>query len=99
MKNYSKLIRNTLCLLALCTILPACEVEEIPDPNNATLEDIRENPTVGKLNNLVVGAESGMRNSLGTYYDAVSVVGREIYRFSSADPRFTSDLLLSLIHI
>jgi len=93
MKNYSKLIRNTLCLLALCTILPACEVEEIPDPNNATLEDIRENPTVGKLNNLVVGAESGMRNSLGTYYDAVSVVGREIYRFSSADPRFTSDLL------
>ncbi|WP_266202668.1 RagB/SusD family nutrient uptake outer membrane protein [Pontibacter kalidii] len=93
MKRYRKLTTNVLGLLALCLTLPACEIDDVPDPNNSTIEDIRENTTVGQLNNLVVGAESGMRNSLGTYYDAVSVIGREVYRFSASDPRFTTDLL------
>lgn len=93
MKKYSKIATYTLAMLVLCLALPACEIDDIPDPNNTTIEDIRENTTVGQLNNLVVGAESGMRNALGTYYDAVSVIGREIYRFSASDPRFTTDLL------
>ena len=38
----------------------------------------------------------------GIYLDAVGVIGREMYRFSSADPRYTSNLLgsrLSTIQI
>ena len=34
-----------------------------------------------------------MRNSLTTYLDAEGIIGREIYRFSSSEPRFTTDLL------
>ena len=93
MKSYKLIYKNILCLLAVCLVLPACEIDDVPDPNNSTIEDIVNNPSVGKLNNLVVGAQSGMRNNLGTYYDAVSIVGREIYRFSASDPRFTTDLL------
>lgn len=79
--------------MAMALVLPSCELDDIPDPNNPTIESVRENATVDDLNNLVVGTESGMRNVLGTYYDNVGVIGREHYRFSGADPRFTSDLL------
>jgi hypothetical protein len=34
-----------------------------------------------------------MRDNLGTYYDDLGVIGREFYRFSASDPRFTSELL------
>jgi hypothetical protein len=34
-----------------------------------------------------------MRDALNFYYDDVSVIGREYYRYSTSDPRFTSDLL------
>lgn len=81
------------CLLALVFPLTSCEIDDFPDPNQPTIELVTNNATVDDLNNLVVGTESGMRNFLGTYYDNVGVIGREHYRFSGADPRFTSDLL------
>ena len=34
-----------------------------------------------------------MRDALVYYYDDLNVIGREFYRFSSSDPRLTSDLL------
>ncbi len=73
--------------------LAACQKGEIPNLNTPQADVITRNPTRGELNNLVTGAESGMRFTLNTYYDAIGVVGREIYRFSSAEPRFTSELL------
>ncbi|MEJ8801390.1 RagB/SusD family nutrient uptake outer membrane protein [Pontibacter sp. H249] len=93
LKNISKYLRGYIGLVALALVLPACDIDEIEDPNNPTIESVLENATVDELNNLVVGTESGMRNVLGTYYDNVGVIGREHYRFSGADPRFTSDLL------
>ncbi|MDX5420863.1 MAG: RagB/SusD family nutrient uptake outer membrane protein [Hymenobacteraceae bacterium] len=95
MKKYIKQLKfkPVLGLLAAVLVLPACELDEIPDPNNPTIETVLENATVDDLNNVVVGTESGMRNVLGTYYDNVGVIGREHYRFSGADPRFVSDLL------
>ena len=71
----------------------ACRVEPIDDPNNPGVGPISSGATLSEIQNLVDGAEAGMRNNLGTYYDDVSVIGREFYRFSSSDPRFTSDLL------
>lgn len=95
MKRYINQTKYTgvLALLALILALPACEIDNIPDPNNPTVESVLVNATVDDLNNIVVGAEAGMRNFLGTYYDNMGVIGREHYRFSGADPRFTSDLL------
>ncbi|MFD1188302.1 RagB/SusD family nutrient uptake outer membrane protein [Pontibacter rugosus] len=95
MNNYIKQLKYKplLALLAIAIVLPSCELDDIPDPNNPTIESVLQNATVDDLNNLVAGTESGMRGGIGTYYDNVGVIGREHYRFSGADPRFTSDLL------
>lgn len=61
--------------------------------NNPTVEAFLNNATRDQLNNLVSGTESGMRNNIGLYLDDVGVIGREMYRFSGAEPRFTTDLL------
>jgi len=88
--NQYKLYR----LLLLLTIgYAGCNVDAIPDPNNPNINGITQNASIGELQNLAVGAEAGMRNNLNNYYDGVSVIGREYYRFSTSDPRLTADLL------
>lgn len=71
----------------------SCKIDDQIDPNNPSLEGIEANATVDELNNLVTGMLSGMRNRFDTYIDGLSVIGRDYYRFSGSDPRFTSDLL------
>ncbi|HEX6430363.1 MAG TPA: RagB/SusD family nutrient uptake outer membrane protein [Niastella sp.] len=71
----------------------SCTVDPILDPNNPSTSGIVQNASLGEIQNLVTGAEAGMRNTLNNYWDAISVVGREYYRFSTSDPRLTSDLL------
>jgi starch-binding outer membrane protein, SusD/RagB family len=95
MTRYIKtpLVLKAALLLAFSFSFTSCEIDDFPDPNQPTIELVTNNATVDDLNNLVVGSESGMRNFLGTYYDNVGVIGREHFRFSGADPRFTSDLL------
>ena len=93
MKKYSIKYKIGLCAILTAVVLPACDLDDIPDPNNPTIESVLENAGIPSLNNLVTGTEAAMRIDLGTYYDDVGVVGREHYRFSGADPRFTSDLL------
>jgi hypothetical protein len=70
-----------------------CKVDPILDPNNPSTSGITQNASIGELQNLVVGAEAGMRNNLANYYDGISVIGREYYRFATSDPRLTGDLL------
>lgn len=71
----------------------SCKVDPISDPNNPGSGVIVQNATLGEIQNLVDGTESGMRDNMGFYFDDVGVIGREIYRYSTSDPRFTSDLL------
>lgn len=85
--------RAALVMLVLALAMTGCKIKDEPFPNDPTLEDISENATLSELSNLVSGMEAGMRNRLGTYGDDVGVIGREWYRFSGSDPRFTSDLL------
>ena len=82
----------TLLLLLLVTSFMSCK-KEYGNLNSPTIEDYLINASSDQLNGLVTGTLSGMRNNEGTYLDAVSVIGREIYRFSNADPRFVSELL------
>ena len=70
----------------------ACELDQLSDPNNPSI-DLVESAALSEIQNLVSGTEAGMRNRLGTYIDDVSVIGRDYWRFSGSDPRFTSDLL------
>jgi hypothetical protein len=85
---------NKLILTVLAVgLLSSCEIEKLEDPNNPSVGGILQNASISEIQNLVTGTESGMRDNLNNYYDAVNVVGREYYRFSTSDPRFTSDLL------
>lgn len=88
-------IKKTILFgLAILSLgLFSCELSEIPDPNNPSLELIEENATIGEMQNLVDGIESWIRDRHATYFDGVGMIGREYYRFSNSDPRFTSDLL------
>ncbi|SKC99666.1 RagB/SusD domain-containing protein [Chitinophaga ginsengisegetis] len=89
MKKYLSIITVTLFLLAL----NACQKGEINSLNTPVVGGIITDPSRSDLFNLVTGAESGMRNSLSTYLDGTGIIGREIYRFSGAEPRYTTDLL------
>ena len=86
-------IAKYTALSGLLLLAAACQKGEIPNLNTPQTDVITINPTKGELNNLVTGTESGMRFTLGTYYDAIGVIGRDIYRFSGSEPRFTSELL------
>ena len=75
------------------TFFSSCKVDPILDPNNPGIGTISANPTKGEIQNLVTAIESGMRDNMNFYFDDAGVIGREFYRFSTSDPRFTSDLL------
>ena len=83
----------TVVAAMIVSTADSCKIDEQTDPNNPSLSAIEQDATVDELNNLIVGMESGMRNRFDTYLDDVGVIGRDYYRFSGSDPRFTSDLL------
>ncbi|SHK96744.1 RagB/SusD domain-containing protein [Rhodothermus profundi] len=85
-----------ILILMLLLFTGSCDllsIEDRPDPNGPSLEDLLQNPTRAKLANLAIGIESASRFELGIYLIDVGMIGREYWRFSSADPRFTGDLL------
>ncbi len=88
-------IQTNAIILAVSSLLVAvsCKVEPLQDPNNPSPVLIAANATESEIQNLVDGSESGMRNDIQFYYDDVSMIGREYYRFQGSDPRVTADLL------
>lgn len=88
----NRYISYILSLLIIAMVAPGCK-KDFGNLNSPTEEDFLKNPTKDQLNNLVTGIESAMRNNIGLYLDDVGVVGREMYRFSTGDPRYTTDLL------
>ena len=88
-----KQIYKILFLAAIAGTLFSCEVEEFSDLNNPEVDAFGENLTRGDLQDLIGGVLYSSRTRLGTYFDDCGVIGREYWRFSSSDPRFTSDLL------
>ena len=79
-------------MLIAAATLPACK-KEYGNLNGPTVEQYANNASKDQLNGLVAGALSGMRINDGIYLDAVGIIGREMYRFSNADPRYVTELL------
>ncbi|MBC8046241.1 MAG: RagB/SusD family nutrient uptake outer membrane protein [Fimbriimonadaceae bacterium] len=71
----------------------SCNIDELEDPNSPGLTAIEADATISELNNLVTGMEAGMRPFIEVHLDVCGIIGREYYRMTGADPRFTSDLL------
>lgn len=86
---------NNIMLVGIVSLLSitSCTLEKVGDLNGPALETILEKSTRGDIQDLVGGMLSDMRIRLGNYQDNVGVVGREYYRFSSSEPRYTSELL------
>lgn len=85
--------RSYFFILLLIGIIASGCKKDYGNLNSPTEEDFLKNPTKDQLNNLVTGIESAMRINVGLYLDDVGVIGREMYRFSTGDPRYTTDLL------
>src|SRR3954463_3861318 len=83
---------NIFLLIVLAFSFSSCK-KDYGNLNSPTAEDFLNNASKDQLNNLVSGTESAMRINLGLYLDDVGVMGREMYRFSIGDPRYTTDLL------
>ncbi|RIA10903.1 RagB/SusD domain-containing protein [Flavobacteriaceae bacterium MAR_2010_72] len=88
-----KTMRVHLVLVAmLLGGLTSCTFDEQTDPNGPSVEGILTGASINQLNNLVVGVESTMRNSLGIQTTASGTAARELYLFD-ADPRNTANVL------
>jgi hypothetical protein len=83
---------NSILLLLFVASFTSCK-KEYGNLNSPTVEEYLQNASADQLNGLVAGSLSGMRINDGIYLDAVGVIGREIYRFSNADPRYVTELL------
>lgn len=73
--------------------LGACQKGEIPNLNTPVADQIIATGSKEQIDNLAVAMESGMRFTLNTYFDAIGLQGREIYRFSGSEPRYTQELM------
>jgi hypothetical protein len=74
----------------------SCEIDEPINPNQPNLYGpggVLENPTRGKLNELVIGTLASVSTQVGILYDVAGIIGRDIYRFDTADPRYVGDLM------
>ncbi len=90
MKNmFTKARFSILTGLAVTVLmLSSCGSQDISDPNNLP----SDSPSVS-IQGLALGMESGVRDNLNTYLRVTGSIGREIYYFQGADPRFTGELL------
>lgn len=90
---YTYVREGSVLLIALAlAFTTSCSFDEQVDPNNPSLEGVLTDASVNQLNNLVVGVESAMRNSLSIQTTGSGTMARELYLFD-ADPRNTGDLL------
>jgi len=86
------IIIQSLLVATGITALVSCQ-KDYGNLNSPTAENFLTNASANDLNNLVTGTESGLRNNIALYLDDVGSIGREIYRFSPAEPRYVTDLL------
>lgn len=91
--NTKSYITSALALVCITAGMHSCKIDELVDPNNPSIAGIEEDATIDELNNLVTGMEAGMRPFIEIYLDDCGIIGREYYRMTGSDPRFTSDLL------
>ncbi|RLD30695.1 MAG: RagB/SusD family nutrient uptake outer membrane protein, partial [Bacteroidetes bacterium] len=90
MKKY---IYKIIFCVALVGTVVSCDVEEFSDLNGPEGSAFEDGLSRGDLQDLIGGLLYSSRLRLGTYFDDCGVIGREYWRFSGSDPRFTTDLL------
>lgn len=82
-----------LIALFSMTCWTSCNIDDIPNPNETSLEDILQDASPSELQTVVTGIESLMGQDLGFYYDVVAIIGRDYWFFTGSDPRYTGEVL------
>lgn len=80
-------------LTALCLTLSACQIDEVIDPNNPSLEGVLTNATKAELQGLITGLEARHREYYENATEMFGSFSREVSPFFASDPRFFSDWL------
>ena len=88
MKKYIFLMGFSLAL-----VLPGCELDEVPDPNQPSLGGVIDDPSPQELTLLVGGLEARSRDAMGSFITATGEIARELYDFNSSDPTTLETLL------
>ncbi|OQP55872.1 hypothetical protein A4H97_19965 [Niastella yeongjuensis] len=91
-KNYPVPGMFLATALLLLFTLQACNKHKDTMPPPPPVDSL-SNATKEQLDYNVMTMVLDMRVAMDAYFDAIGVVGREIYRFSSTEPRYTTDLL------
>lgn len=86
MMNKRKTGVLALVLLGAALIFWSCQTLDFSNPNAPIVDDVT-------IQSLVTGIEAGMRVDLAIYLRVVGLLGREIYYFEPADPRYTGEIL------
>jgi hypothetical protein len=92
-------MRRLLCAVpATMALLLAggCNDLDVGDLNNPGLESLQDSPTRTGILTLATGMQIGSRYSTGNqngYNALLGILGREIYNFDPADPRFITEML------
>src|SRR6478735_6315641 len=71
----------------------SCEIETPINPNQPSLDAVLTNASIGQLNELVTGTLASVSTQMGVLYDIPGIIGRDIYRFDTSEPRYVGDLM------
>ena len=83
-------------LLALL-LVGGCDDIDVGDLNNPGLENLQDSPTRTGVLTLATGLQIGSRYTMGNqngYMVLLGILGREVYNFDAADPRFITEMLI-----
>ena len=89
-------MKHKLLILLLLPILigiSSCDVEEILNPNDPTVESFEKGATLADLKLLANGLIAVIREDVQFHYWTLSMLGREYYDLRGTDPRYTGELL------
>lgn len=85
-------------VVSLALALTGCGDMDIPDLNNPSASTLEENPTrsvvLSASTGLLLGARANYAAANG-FVSMTGILGRELYNFDAADPRFVTEMLAS----
>lgn len=84
---------GTLLFAFSLLLFTACEVEQVIDPNNPSLEGVLNDATPNEIQSLTTGLEAYHRGYFGNATQLFGCFGREVWAYFGSDPRFQQDWL------
>ena len=86
-----------VCAAVTLVIISGCKNLVVPDYNDSSIDDLRNNPTPTNVaqaaQGMLVGTRVGIAEQNG-YVSLLGILGRESYNFDPADPRFITEMLI-----